>query len=455
MNTNKSKIISKRKVNILSAAFFISILLLNSCKKEDSNIGDSLQSESLNLAVTDTFTINTYSDEVDSLDSDETSVGLLGYYKDPVFGDVDCGVVTQLRLSSPVTSFDIGEGNAIVDSVVLGLRYTDINYYANLSDITVEAYEVSNELTRDNQEYYTFELPANEGVNLVEAGYETVSPDVIAQQYLGNGDTLDAHLRVRLDPSVGQSWLDDHNVVWSSEDDFIGYFAGLYVKVDGSMLSSGEGTVLYFSMEDALSNVMVYYHYDTDATAREFEFSINSASARYNYMDFDRTGTDVEALLTGVTDGSESFYMQGSSIRAVVEFPHIMDFNYDAEGNYDPKIINQAILILPIQDYTPEPFDPSTHLFIARIIDEQLSTATIDFGGATSSGTVSYNEDDKEFRFTMTRELIAILNGSVENQGYRIYAPSFFGSSIERVIFNGSNTSLKEKPRLQITYTEY
>jgi hypothetical protein len=55
----------------------------------------------------------------------------------------------------------------------------------------------------------------------------------------------------------------------------------------------------------------------------------------------------------------------------------------------------------------------------------------------------------------MTQEIQGILNGTRENTGFRVYAPSFFGSTIERVIFNGSQSSLKERARLEITYTDY
>lgn len=457
MTHTNNKFLSMRKVIQLSATFFMLILISISCKKKDTNIGDTLQGESLNVSTTDTFTLLTYSDEIDSMESDETSISMLGYYVDPVFGAVDCGIVTQLRLSSPVTSFG-NPADIVVDSVVLGLRYSSINYYANLQDITVEVYEVSDLLVRDDQTYYTFQAPNTTGGNLVVPGTEVLTPDYVGQQILANGDTLAAHLRIKLDPALGQAWLTDHNSAWTTESDFISYFKGLYIKANGAGITSGEGTVLYFAMEDALSNVTVYYHDIASPTVlEEFEFSVNSTAARYNYITYDRTGTAVEAVLNDPAKGQEAFYLQGSALRAIIEIPYIMDFNYDAEGNYDPKILNRATLILPIQDYTLDPYDPATSLFIARIVDDKLSDFTIDynFGGSLSSSTVKYDEDEKEFRFSVTRELQAILNGEIENNGFRLYMPAFFASTIERIIFNGANTTLKEKPRLEITYTDY
>ena len=67
--TQKFQITSQRKVFKLSATFFIAILTLTACKKEPTNIGDGLEDGSLNLMKTDTFTIVTYSEKVDSIEN--------------------------------------------------------------------------------------------------------------------------------------------------------------------------------------------------------------------------------------------------------------------------------------------------------------------------------------------------------------------------------------------------
>src|SRR5690606_9771185 len=119
--------------------------------------------------------------------------------------------------------------------------------------------------------------------------------------------------------------------------------------------------------------------------------------------------------------GEELFYMQGGAIRAVIELPNILDFYDGPDGVKQPKIINKAVLILPVQDYQIDPFDPATKLFIARKVDNKISTFTADygFGGTVAGNTVAYNQDTKEFRFSMTREIQGLLNGDFENVGYR------------------------------------
>lgn len=458
MTSNKIQIIGKRMVVKLSATFFIGVLLLASCKKEESDIGSSLPGEGLALQTLDTFSVITYSEELDSMESDETAVSLLGQYNDPVFGNVDCGIVSQVRLSSVNPSFAANIADVIVDSVVLALKFTTINYYANLDDITVEVYEIGDDLIRDDKDYYTFENPTIVSSDLVLPGTATQKPDFVANQIVGS-DTLSAQLRIRLDPAtIGANLVNiNGNGNMATDEAFISAFKGLYIKVDGSNLAPSQGGVYYFSLENSLSKMTMFFHETSDPDTKFFDFNINSSAARYNKITYDRTGTKVESLLADKSLGQKEFYTQGGAIWAVVELPHIMDLNFDNDGNEDRKIINKAELIVPVQDFTQDRFDPSSSLFLAKVVDKTTSDFTLDysFQSTLSGNTVNYDQDKKEFRFLMTNEIQAILNGTRENSGFRIYAPSFFASTVERVVFNGPESELKNKTRLEITYTDY
>jgi Domain of unknown function (DUF4270) len=455
MTKNKVSKHSKRRVLQLSATFFIALSILGSCKKEETQIGNNLQGEGLNVTKTDTFTILTYTDILDSMQSDETAVNLLGYYNDPVFGSVDCGIVTQLRLSSASPSFSATPGEVIVDSVVMSLTYTGIKWYGNLDDITVEVYEIDDDLIRADQDYYTFTIPTQKSGDLVPVGEAVISPDVVSEVALANGDTLSAHLRIRLDTTLLGDNLVSINEAgqMNTDESFVSAFKGLYIKVDGSGLANSQGGVLYFALESSLSKLTLYFHEVTDTTPKEYDFNINSSAARYNKITYDRSGTDVESVLMDSTQGQDLFYTQAGEAWSVIQIPYIMDLYKDSLGNEDRKIINRAVLVLPVQDFAADEFNPSSSLFIARIIDRKTSGFTNDYSAATPLPI--YDEGNKEFRFNMTLEIQAILNGEVPNNGFRIYTASFFASSIERVIFNGPNSLLKEKARLEITYTDY
>ena len=456
--TIKKQIDSGRKVIKLSATFFALVLVFIACKKEETGIGADLQNGNLNVIVQDTFTIKTYSEEIVEMESDETSVGLLGAYNDPVFGKVNCGFVTQIVPENLDPQFtDLGEFN--MDSVVLALSYTSINYYANIEDIVVEVYEIDDVLTREDQDYYTSDTPTliDASNNLVLDAIEgtEIKVDFVANSIVG-ADTLSPQLRINLDTEVGEGLITDALDGQMGSNFQTTTFKGLYVKVAVGGEAPGTGTVLYFNLEDILSRLTLYYT-NGEGEAEEFDFRINTTTARYNKIDYDRTGTVVADALADQTLGEEAFYLQGGSVRGFIEFPHITDFYTNVDGEFEPKIINNAQLIIPIQDFQTDPYDPATRIFLGRVEDEKKSVFILDysFGTAVSGNTVTYDEENKEFRFLMTQEIQAILNGDLENVGYRVYASGFFASSIERIIFNGSNTSLKDRPRLEITYTEY
>jgi hypothetical protein len=443
METNKS-LKNWRTVSKLSATFLLSIILLASCKKEDSAVGAGINPNGLNLVTIDTFTVMTHSQILDSVTTDETSVSLLGAYNDPEFGIVDCGIATQIRLSSESPSF----GNVTsVDSVVLSFVYGSIKYYGNVSDMTFEVFEISDDLIRDDQDYYAFTPINTTGANLVLAGHETLLPKPYNDVVVGD-DTLNPQIRLNLEPSFGQTLI-DNAAQMTTNTSFTSYFKGLYVKVTNpSTLGSTEGSVLYLSLEDALSKMVLYY--TNDATeSKTFTFNINSKCARFNKIDYDRAGTDVQNVLDNPENGAEKFYMQSSSIRAIVEFPHIMDLYKDKK-----RIINKAVLVVPVQDFQPDVFDPTVSLLITKVQTNLISDLIL-YNPSINSFVSNYDEDNKEFRFILTKEIQGILKGDTQNTGYRIYPSSFFGSSIERIIFSGANSSSKYKTRLEITYTEY
>lgn len=442
MKTNKS-LKNWRAIGKLSATFLLSITLLASCKKEDSAIGAGLNPNGLNVFTTDTFTVKTFSQKVDSITTDETSINLLGAYKDPEFGLVDCGIATQIRLSSEGPNFGTVTS---VDSVVLSFAYSSIKFYGSVKEMNFEVLEITDELVRDDKDYYAFSEINTTGSNLILAGSENITAKPYNKVTVGT-DTLSPQIRFKLDPSFGQTLIDNAAQMTTNEA-FTSYFKGFYIKVtDPNSLNTGEGSILYFSLEDALSKLVLYYTND-NTDKKTFTFNINSKCARFNKINFDRSGTDVQNVLDNPENGEEKFYMQSSSIRAVVEFPYLLDFYKDKK-----RIINKAILIVPVQDFQPDVFDPTVSLFIAKAKTNLVSDLTFDYPNFNSF--VKYDEDKKQFRFLLTREVQAMLNGERDNTEFRIYPGSFFGSSIERIIFSGANSSSKHKTRLEITYTEY
>ncbi|MFK8045281.1 MAG: DUF4270 family protein [Crocinitomicaceae bacterium] len=438
--TKKYKTERRREVIKLSASFLLAFFIFTSCKKEISTIGGDINPNGLNIVKQDTFTVITKSVITDSLSTDEKTNNLLGALNDPETGKVDCGIVTQIRLSSESPNF--GDVNLItVDSVVLSFVYADRLHYGDLTDLSFEVFEITDLLTKDDTYFRETEVSTT-GNSLIIPGTETKRPKPQSLVYLED-DTLAPMLRLNLTTAFGD-FLINNAAQMTSNDNFTSFFKGLYIKTNSSNnFNENEGTVLYFNLLDALSNMVLYY--DLAGTKKKFTFNINSTCARFNKIDFNYSGTPLELSIDSEEAAQEKIYFQGSHIRPEFHFPNILDFASNRN-----VVINSAELIVPVQNYSNSPFETSNEVFIGRIKDNFFTTSAFDY---LQGGTVT--NTDNEFRFTLTRDLQRIVSGEIENTGYRLFAPTFFGSSIERIIFSGPNSIAKDKTKLVITYTEY
>ena len=121
-----NKLLKKRKVNYLSALFFLGFIVLFGCKKKEDSIGLNVQpqGDQLNVEFVDTTTLITYSIREDSLKSDELDgPNMLGTYIDPYFGTMDASIVSQIRLEKSINFAQIAGSldSLVIDFVVMYL----------------------------------------------------------------------------------------------------------------------------------------------------------------------------------------------------------------------------------------------------------------------------------------------------------------------------------------------
>lgn len=88
-------------IRTLMLLLFCSMAIV-SCKKKQYQLGaDVVDSNTiLNGVSIDTFSLNTYTIEEDSVISDNPANVVLGSYSDPIFGDYSASFYTQLRLAT-------------------------------------------------------------------------------------------------------------------------------------------------------------------------------------------------------------------------------------------------------------------------------------------------------------------------------------------------------------------
>ena len=448
-----------RKGLTLSATFLLAIFLIVSCKKKNQTIGGTAinQNELLSSGGIDAFSIVTYSvnDGLDSLVTSETNTSVLGSYNDPVFGKVNGEIYTQLKLSSPNPVF--AEGVITIDSVVLGMQYA--GYYGNSGDQNIEVYEIHDPVGMFADSSYLAsdeigELTFGASTNLVYTdenpfGSTTNNIPDGGIYYLSTGgltvigdDTLSSsQLRIHLKREFGMKFIteakDPASTTFDSNEDFFEYFKGLHIKTNNTSQSSGQGGMFYFDLKDTYSKMSIYYKID-GVTKTPFDLLINSETATFTHMNVDHSGTVLADIIADSTLGENQYYAQAYGTRAIIQIESLVNLPTNV-------IIHKATLDLPIQYQTGTKYAPSS---------DMVATTILEPGKYGFYSFVPYDSYNKRYQIDLRAYVQAVVNKEIENTGIAI-SPALFVSSVDRIIFNGKNSTNKDKPRLNIVYTEF
>lgn len=427
-----------RKVFTLSATFLFALFIGVSCKKKENTLGlNNLdQNEMLNSEGIDTFSLVTFTVEDDSVITKDPASALLGAYNDPKFGLMKSEFYTQLRLSGVNPNFgDIS--TIVIDSVMLGLEYA--GYYGDFTPIDLEVLEITQDLDPDST-YYAFSTLNCNSTNLIEPGYETVTPNPSGITVIGE-DTVDTQLRIRLRNSLGTTLINEaiNGTSFESNDDFLSYFKGLRVRTTNSGLSSGSGGIYYFNLNDPLSKMTIYY--EQDGNKKRYDFVINSACVDFNHVEINNAGKPVAQVIQDTVSGMKEFYAQAFKSRAVVQIPGLSNI---------PKksVIHKAFLYLPIQYQTGTKYSPGFEVSVANRPESDPT-------GYGSIGVLgSYDDVRKYYKIDLRNYIQSVVTGITPNSEL-IFSPRYFINSADRIVFNGQQTTNKVKPYLVLTYTEY
>tara|TARA_B110000090_G_C13400458_1_gene453247 strand:+ start:2406 stop:3686 length:1281 start_codon:yes stop_codon:yes gene_type:complete len=410
-----------------------------SCKKKQYQLGSDVIDSNTILGGTsiDTFSLVTYTIEEDSIISDNPSNVVLGSYIDPVFGSYNASFFTQLRLAGVDPNF--GDPNTIViDSFVLALEY--VGNYGDLDPQTFEAYELEESMSLDST-YYSFSTLAYNALNLVPLDNATIYPNTSSPSVVG-GDSLAPQLRIHLDTLLARSLITEATsggTTFSSNDEFLEFFKGLYLRTNNLAQVSGEGAALYLNINDPSSKATIYFQQDGEPTS--YDLIINSDCADFTKIAIDQTGTNVEAVIQDSTVGQNTYYAQAFGTRAALSFPGILSLPENI-------VIHRADLSLPVQFQTGYKYQPGTNISVATRADSS-STNLVNIG---VFGV--YNPAEKQFNINIREYVQSIVNKDLPLTEL-VVSPLYFINSAERIVFNGSNTINKTKPKLTITYTTY
>lgn len=420
-------------------------ILLSTCKNEDNDLGLNLQppGDKLNVKSSDTTTVVAYSQIVDSVKTDETSLSLLGSILDPVFGRSTASFYTQFRLSE--SAFDFGT-TPYPDSLVLTLDYAGL-YGDSTSAMTIKVYELADEIFIDSTYYSTRSV----GINNTLLAQKTFTPN-LSDSVAVMGDTLPPHLRINLTSLTNELALKLlKSDSMASNTSFLHYFHGLYVTAEPA--NSG-GSILSVNLLSTLSELTVYYHNATGDTLR-YVYVINSSCARFGNFTHDYSLGDpafkAQVLDKDTSLGKSICYVQAlGGVKTFVRFPHIK--GYYSNGKI---AVNEARFFVKAYEPDAELDLASTLVLVKRTADSGYTVTNDQLEGSSYFGGF-YDKNLHGYWFRITSTVQELMRSTDPDYGFEIYV-SGGAVNAQRVLLSGTSPQLPVAPedrmKLVITYT--
>jgi hypothetical protein len=431
---------SRRGVIFLSAAFLLASSFLVSCKKKQSELGKNMIAveDLLASGAVDTFTLETWSVEEDSIPTSNRIYGLVGALNDPKMGTFSSELYTQLRATG---SLSLQPSDVItVDSVVFALEFG--GFYGNNGPATFEVYRLEDSLTISSV-YYKNTVKNVQPANLIVPAYATFTPKPTTSVIV-SGDTVPAQLRLRLDPALGLTLLTDASssatsAIFNDNTAFTStYFKGLNVRVSNTSPAVNQGAVYFFKMQASNTKLTVYYRLNGSTSQFRYDLLSNGLCADYNKVTVDNTGHDVQTVIDNPENNPmQRFYAQAHNSYGVVDMRTLLNIP-------QKSIVHASMLELPVEYFPNSPFYPSPAISVGYMVD----------GNIVPFATALYDDDSRSYLVDLRDFTQAAVLGETDyTQLY--FSPIYAGGAPERIIFNGPNTINRAKPRLIVKLTEY
>lgn len=460
---------------------FAGMVMFVACTDVSETIGKDLVSNesNLDLYLTDTVTVETYSIEQNAIANSGSGPHLLGSINDPVFGKTKASIYSKFLINSGFDSlFHAAE---YFDSIVLSLSYSGHYYGDTLIEQTVRIYELEENLD-DSIQYLSDKSVL---YNPIEIASHTFNP-LPTTNVTVVGGVIEPQLRIKISTSsndpfaskllsiISENYLELDSALGYSiilNDEFYEFFNGLYISTDP--VDGSDGALIGINLFGASTSLELFKHDTVHGLTKDGQndsilvenqtssLTVSSISSstfnNYDHLGFANADNSFfDQVINGNKElGKEQVYIQslaGSRLR--VKFPYIQDLK-----NLGSKIaINKAELILcAAEDISLPSFDAPEELGaqIQFVDDSVLAIPDIVFGSSFFGG--SLDTLTNEYRFRITRYIQESIENLYEGEDglYIFSAPEY--NSYSRVLLVGSNPSLpvpfSKRARLEITYT--
>lgn len=431
--------------SIVTLAILGGLLLTPGCKKPSDDIGSDIGvvGGDINSAFLDTFLIRAITVRDDSIRSDRTSLSPLGSFYDPYFGVTTSSLYLNFVLNN---IFSSGLMSAQVDSVVLRIRYASPTHFGNIGKykgiIKVTVYKMTELMTAQTTDETGYSSQTNFGYINVPVGSATI----VANPYdsvVVDGVTEAPHVRIQLRKEFGQNLLTGSSIGFASNENFVDYFRGLFIKVESvaNYGSVGSGGFLYLFPPGSGTRLSVYYN---DSSRIQFPVDAD------NSVWVGRHEHDYSSAISvfNPSDGENILLVQplsGSKVK--IHIPYIKNFNADKS-----IAINKAELVLPVYESYTGNIPVPDQLLLSRKDENDSLYNLADYIQSSGANGGTYDSDKKEYKFNITLHLQSVMSGLVDNDTLVLESANKQTRG-NRVAFYGTQNPIN-RVKLRIYYTK-
>lgn len=440
-----------RKGIILSASFLL--FGLYACKDE-GDLNPSFIEDTASSTFINDIRLTTQVKTVDSILTDEISTGLVGTYKDSVFGESRASFYVQPVLSSNFQVYYEANETFVTDSVILSFPYSQV--FGDSGQTQVEVYRLDEELEK-SKVYYSNDSAATIPALL---GNKIFSPNpsktlrIARPNLAGFYDTLTlaAQLRIPLDNALGDEIISKsgQSEVENSAN-FIKFFKGLKVQSPANLQPAlNKQSILSLALTSSQSKMSVFYtviNANGDSSRRVVDYPVNTNSVRFNaYSHAFQSSAVANQINDGVNDSDFVYTLGMSGLQTEVLFPNLKK-RFEGQS----IVVNRAELVLPLASgsYTKSGF--ADNLILASKNQAGQLEFLQDFFEGDSYFGGFYDKNKNAYVFGINRYIQDILNGSSTSKALVILVEGSATSPERSVLFGPAQSS--EKIKLNLYYS--
>lgn len=436
---------SKTPLFLLGVELILITTTILSCNNSnDLVIGNDFILPEGSMVYTDTISVNMSTLILDSIQTANQKVALVGRYNDKNIGSLN----SKSFMIMGADSYTLDE-YAIYDSLVLVLTPSGYYYGDTLTPCTIRVHEVKETIEIDKDEGYLSNLSDFE-----------VDPNPIGEKEFYPRPKSKDEIRIPMSDELGLKFTNKFKSgthPFEEEEGFTNYFKGI-------MLQAGDGTntILGFEVDNESISLQLYYHIeDSDIETEDKRDTLfippSNTSLQFNQIKADSTNSVISQLSEkpiGSAQLNNSCYVQGGTgIVARIDFPSLYNFLLQ---NRKCEILKAILAIQPSLAMDMNYLPSELYLYVTNKHNDFIARLT-DAGGNAITGSLYEDfiyRENTSYSWDITSFINVLAKDSTTYDGLLLLPVDYNSKFNNVVVADQQQSQYRTQLKLYLLYYE-